>query len=256
MKYISFFIFIFIFNPKAHSQVSCAGAESSISRTADRVKRNFKTGDVSYDVEQIEGLVKRCNINIARFGWGNGIFDYWKNTGYQAEIDTAKEQIEHYSNYRNVDPELQEYRKYASRLKLNTQQINGYYSRYRNQGLTSARREESRCQPATDLRNQALGEVRDQDSIGWCYAFAGADLLTYKLGRKVSAVDLAMNYNSGFINSIYKKFGYGEQDFKGAHFYLWDGVISRTKSKGGACLERNLRSEDNGYTNLMDNLVV
>jgi C1A family cysteine protease len=97
-----------------------------------------------------------------------------------------------------------------------------------------------------------LGDVRDQDSIGWCYAFSAADLLSYKLGKKISAADMAMNYNDNWINNIFKKLGSGEQDFEGGWMA---SSIEATKRKGGACKEEDLRSEDNGYSDIMTTLV-
>ncbi len=256
MRFIGFLaILLFSCADTAWSQsASCRGVESRIQDIATDVKKNFKERDVAPNVEYIKRLATTCKVDIAKFGWGRGLFDYWKNTGYEAEVDKAKEQLEQYSKFRDVSPELDRYKKYASRLKVNSQEINGYYSKYRSQGLASARAEEKKCQPAVDLRNEVLGEVRDQDSIGWCYAFAGAELLTYKIGKKVSAVDVAMNYNDGWFNNILKRVGWGEQDFAGASAQGIGTAISNTKEKGGACLETNLRSEDNGYSTIMSNL--
>jgi hypothetical protein len=256
MRSIGFFTFLFFLGTDfAWSQSSsCRGVEDRIQDTATYVKKNFKEQDVAPDVEYIEQLATTCKVNIAKFGWGRGLFDYWKNTGYEAELDKAKEQSEYYAKFKDVSPELERYRRYASKLKMNPQEIDSYISKYRTQGLASARAEEKKCQPAIDLRNQALGEVRDQDSIGWCYAFAGADLLTYKLGKKVSAVDVAMNYNDGWFKNTLKRVGWGEQDFQGATPQGMGTAIDNTKAKGGACLEANLRSEDNGYSTIMSNL--
>jgi len=41
-----------------------------------------------------------------------------------------------------------------------------------------------------------LPPVRDQDSIGWCYSYTAADLVSFKSGINVSAIDLAINYNN------------------------------------------------------------
>ncbi|GEM_PF-6603432 len=40
-----------------------------------------------------------------------------------------------------------------------------------------------------------LPPVRSQYEVGWCYAYAAADLVSHRLGRAVSAVDIALGYN-------------------------------------------------------------
>jgi hypothetical protein len=49
-----------------------------------------------------------------------------------------------------------------------------------------------------DLRNEQINYVRNQKEIAWCYAFTAADMLgyTFKTNEKVSAADVALNYNS------------------------------------------------------------
>ncbi len=44
-----------------------------------------------------------------------------------------------------------------------------------------------------DLRSD-LGEVRDQGNVGWCFANSAADLVTYKLKKRISPVDMAINF--------------------------------------------------------------
>lgn len=48
-----------------------------------------------------------------------------------------------------------------------------------------------------DLRNETLGEVRDQHDVSWCYAFTSADMLahTFNISEKMSAADMAIGYN-------------------------------------------------------------
>jgi len=51
-----------------------------------------------------------------------------------------------------------------------------------------------------------LGPIRNQSDVGWCYAFAAADMATYYLGKRISAVDIAAKFNSrnpvtGFLPS-------------------------------------------------------
>ncbi|AZZ38123.1 hypothetical protein CIK05_15380 [Bdellovibrio sp. qaytius] len=44
-----------------------------------------------------------------------------------------------------------------------------------------------------DLRDQ-LGPVLNQDGTGLCYAYSAADIISFKLGRRVSPVDIALQY--------------------------------------------------------------
>lgn len=44
-----------------------------------------------------------------------------------------------------------------------------------------------------DLRDQ-LGPVLNQDGTGLCYAYTASDLVSYKMGRRVSPVDIALQY--------------------------------------------------------------
>jgi len=59
-----------------------------------------------------------------------------------------------------------------------------------------------------DLRNQnRLQEVRDQGGVSWCYAHATADLLQYHFQtEKISASDIAIQYNKTFVPFLMKKF--------------------------------------------------
>lgn len=44
-----------------------------------------------------------------------------------------------------------------------------------------------------DLREQ-LGPVQNQDGTGLCYAYTAADLVSFKMGRRVSPLDIALQY--------------------------------------------------------------
>ncbi|MBC7430346.1 MAG: hypothetical protein H7336_17160 [Bacteriovorax sp.] len=46
---------------------------------------------------------------------------------------------------------------------------------------------------SVDLR-ASLGSVRNQGSAGWCFAYATAELLSYKIEKKISAAELALNF--------------------------------------------------------------
>lgn len=59
-----------------------------------------------------------------------------------------------------------------------------------------------------DLRSDSLGDVRNQGKVSWCYAFAGADMLehTFDLPQKISAADIALNYNESLFGRILDTF--------------------------------------------------
>lgn len=92
------------------------------------------------------------------------------------------------------------------------------------------------CSPIIN-QNEAvnLENVRNQDGVGWCYAYAAADLLSYRLKKKISAVSL---YDSG--QSIQKDIltadGNGG-DMKYA-------IVDYLRKKNSLCLEEDLPSSD------------
>ncbi|MBC7428386.1 MAG: hypothetical protein H7336_07225 [Bacteriovorax sp.] len=81
-----------------------------------------------------------------------------------------------------------------------------------------------------------LQNVRNQDSVGWCYAYAAADLLSFKLKKKISAVSL---YNSGqeIENDIRDRKSSNGGDIE-------DSIENYITKKGGLCLEEDLPSND------------
>lgn len=66
---------------------------------------------------------------------------------------------------------------------------------------------EKDCTPI-DLRNETLGEVRNQKKVSWCYAFAASDMLghTFQSQEKMSAADIAIGYNGTKIARLVRWF--------------------------------------------------
>lgn len=81
-----------------------------------------------------------------------------------------------------------------------------------------------------------LQNVRNQDSVGWCYAYTASDLLSFKLGKKISAVSL---YSSGqeIETDIRDKNSSNGGDIKSS-------IDSFIAKKSGLCLEQDLPSND------------
>ncbi len=95
---------------------------------------------------------------------------------------------------------------------------------------------------------RSLKEPRDQGDIGWCFAHAAADVASQALGKKISAMDLAMNY---YLEK-------GAMDWQpigssGALFHRkksifmneggWENRALDFANRNGYCLEANFRSD-------------
>lgn len=97
---------------------------------------------------------------------------------------------------------------------------------------------------SVDLRGEKLGPVRNQDSMGACYAFSSADLLSYKMGHKISAMSLMRSKAKTWYLSILDKLSlqsrHGQLMSGGNEKPLLDQAL-----KTGLCLEKDLPSEDN-----------
>lgn len=91
----------------------------------------------------------------------------------------------------------------------------------------------------TIVENEAvnLQNVRNQDTVGWCYAYTAADLLSFKVGKKISAVSL---YNSADKIDV-------EVDIKSTSpvgGFIGQSIDKYLLKKNGLCLEEDLPSSD------------
>lgn len=74
--------------------------------------------------------------------------------------------------------------------------------------------QQSDCSP-TDVRDhhprlrELFSTPRDQDSIGWCYGFAAADLLSVEAGKPVSASHVSAIFNESVAKNFLWRIGYG-----------------------------------------------
>jgi len=101
---------------------------------------------------------------------------------------------------------------------------------------------DNRKPPLVEVRNgKIIDRPRNQDSIGWCYAFAAADLISHKLGKKVSAIDIANNYNNGSFKDV---FGFNETSMEGG----FTSSAANEALEKGLCLESQLPSDDYSFS--------
>jgi hypothetical protein len=166
----------------------------------------------------------------------------------------AEERIQRRARFQDVTRDVTLAIELRRNLGLANPEIENRLLSQGEQSRLATERERQNCTPI-DLRGPRLGPPRDQDSIGWCYAFSAADLLSYRLGERVSAADLAVQYNQQDFRSRSLSF---MRSLTGSTLPPEGGwpssAIQAAIRRGGACRERDFRSDDNGYNNLMDTM--
>lgn len=97
-----------------------------------------------------------------------------------------------------------------------------------------------------DLRPR-MGPVRNQGTTDWCYGFAAADLLSFHLGRRISAFDLSLRT---FGLSEVPRYARQRAEASGRNSSLLDYKKGRTPDameiarREGVCEENRIRSGD------------
>lgn len=100
---------------------------------------------------------------------------------------------------------------------------------------------------AQDYRSK-LPPIRNQDSLGVCYGFTAADLLSFKTGQNISAMDLSLSYHKSDITKSYIN-DYIQNRFPLSRLasQIEGGQIGPTLKGAlaqGACLEKDFPSDD------------
>ncbi len=112
-----------------------------------------------------------------------------------------------------------------------------------------------------DIRDKMKPEIkkhfstpRNQDGIGWCYAFSAADLLTAEMGEPVSASHVSAIFNKEIDNSFFMKFGYNigrlltDSTFDESYEGGWvDRALENAVDEKFVCSEKALPFDKNHY---------
>ncbi len=155
------------------------------------------------------------------------------------------------SGFRNVDGDISQLRNYGTQAGVERRLIDNAATFLHNRGIASSRREQATCGGSFDY-SAKLGPVRNQDSVGWCFAFSAADYYSFKTGKRISAASIAVGYNSywRWLNHLFEPYCGEERESGGNE----DSAAGIAKASGGLCLESEFRSEDNGNARLYDTL--
>jgi len=115
--------------------------------------------------------------------------------------------------------------------------------------MTIARSAYADC-TAIDLRNETLGEPRDQKDVSWCYAYTISDMIAhhYHLPR-LSAADIAITYNhtplaeeQRKIYEVYFKM-FRPELLNTEHTTGFMQIALKTSMSRGVCAEKNFPSD-------------
>ncbi|KHD88644.1 MAG: hypothetical protein OM95_07510 [Bdellovibrio sp. ArHS] len=211
------------------------------------IYQNYTYRDVSVSVDIAKKNISACG-GARAMGVSETFLDQIKMTSIREEYKRIKEDIETFSENGRVEMFELEYRMYARKAGLSPAEVEAFLKKHKSQGAQSAVKERQSCSPVDMSKD--FGPVRNQDSVGWCYAFAAADLVSYKLKKTVSAADIAISYNDGILSDIRKTLGTTADDIQGG---FTAGAIDSTLKKG-FCLEKDFPSEDNSSSNFKNTL--
>ena len=127
-----------------------------------------------------------------------------------------------------------------------TQQVNAEMAKVYTRSRQSEAAAKKSCGKPVNL-SAGFGPSRNQDSVGWCFAFASADLLSYKMKKKISAADVALSYFNQEKSAL-KRWWSGKKQSEYEGGFEWDAL--EAASNKGLCLESKFNSEDNGLNQM------
>ncbi len=126
--------------------------------------------------------------------------------------------------------------------EYSTQQVNAEMLKVFKQSRKAEETEKKSCGKPVNL-SAGFGPSRNQDSVGWCFAFTSADLLSYKMKKKISAADVALSHFNREQSPL-KRWWSGKKQSEYEGGFEWDAIAAAANN--GLCLESNFNSEDNG----------
>lgn len=240
-------------------ELSCAETKTYIRSFVGLMRESVTDYDHTESIRNLRYDMQRCKISEQSLGFTRrASLREFERVNQQYLLDQAESRMSRLVDYRAHPNDADTIRRLRASLGRSTPGKEAELRRLEQQGRISEERERASCTPV-DLRGPRLGPPRDQDSIGWCYAYAMADLLSYRLGVQVSAADLAVNFNREYkqpgavSRTVGRLFG-SDPDQKIREGGWVTETLEAAKKAGGACRESNFRSDDNGYNDLMKTL--
>ncbi|WP_413580776.1 C1 family peptidase [Bdellovibrio sp. HCB288] len=249
-----FFVLIFLGSLGALAQTGASPfgedpcADSSAREFFSILKDSYDKTDSTFSISLLKAQIKKCGkktqdvLNV-----DESFLDSMAKESREKEFAKIKTNLEKASEYGEIKEHEKDFINYAK--KTGNTDYESYLSQKKAQGLAAAANEKKSCSPVDMSKD--MPPIRNQDSVGWCYAFTAADLLSYKTKKNISAADIALEDQNNWIDSIERGFkGSTAADFKGG----WVDHSLKSMQKKGLCLETDLSSEDNSGGTFADSL--
>ena len=201
---------------------------------------------ILWDRRRMDDMTRDCGVSLKKFGKPASYLDELEKKAYRIQFDDTRKKILTTNPDDDVDSLVSWMERSAKKggmFKADFEEIDklkmiAKNRKFEHQELKLKNFEDSCSKRPTNLSN-LLPPHRDQDSIGWCYAFVAADLVSAKLGKDISGFDVALGYESkAFKDAIVTPGSIGE-----------GGDVSRAIRAGwnvGYCEEKNIAPPPSG----------
>ena len=210
-------------------------------------------------IANYHSALKHCPGKIASLGNSSVERSYFKKVLSLHQRHLEKKILSQPSDT-YLEADLDRYMQISRTLGIHAEVPTGLRDRVAEARRAGAQRENA-C-AFVDNRTPALDVARDQGEVGWCYAYAAADLISHKLGISVSALDIVFTFNqrdSRTQNEKIKNEVQLGQTIKIPNFEtsIDGGTISESinyMKDRGICTEKELPSRNHVLSNLKKTL--
>lgn len=244
----------FLSNPTAAMVFNdCAGGPDYYNKKYEKIRAMSRQRDVTEHIEAIRRMAADGACPDEVYNRLVTELEVHRIVGLRNHVSFMQREAQRVAAFRSPDEELSEIERARRELRaLNWRDIPDDFSdnikrvlRQRGASRSQARRrtcqnKDNRRPPLVTLDkrgNIARNNMRDQDSIGWCYAFAAADLISHEIGKNVSAIDIANAYNEGSWSDFWNS---NESDMTGG----FTASAANEALERGLCFESQVPSDD------------
>ncbi len=175
-----------------HTVWAAPDCENIEKDPASYVKSRAQAEDIS---RLLASDLGKCKIKASDYFSDSEIIELRKQ-GYKSQYEVYRNRMESYGQYGTINKDDYEMGlRWAKLAGIDSKELDNLSKKLSTEGNKNC----------GDVNlSSKMGPIRDQDTMGWCYAFAAADLLSFKLGQRISAASLAIQSNADSMPSWIK----------------------------------------------------